>query len=103
MTVFSAMKGSDVLIHIREVLQKVAADKQSFLEQSAAVGGVAVTNGELAEVRAIGAAADIIQYAVSAGQEAQTKARSPPAWVMQMAAHARVALSASVEGDEAQG
>ena len=99
MTAFSAMKGGEVLAHIRDVLLKIAADKRSFLEQSAAVGGVPVTDGELAEVRALGAAADVVQFAVTAGQEAKVKERPPPAWVMHMAAQARIALSASVEGD----
>ena len=101
MTAFAGMKGGEVLAHIRDVLLKIAADKRSFLEQSAAVGGAPVTNDELAEARALGAAADIVQFAVTAGQEAQARARPPPGWVMGMAAQARVALSASVvEGDE---
>ena len=103
MTAFAEMKGSDILTHVRDVLLKVAADKRSFIEQSAAVGADVVTDDDLAEVNAIGAAADIVQYAVTAGQEALSKARSPPGWVMGMAAQARVALSAPVEGDEAKG
>ena len=103
MTAFAAMKGGDILAHVRDVLQKVAADKRSFLEQSAAVGNATVTDDDLAEVNAIGAAADIVQYAVTAGQEALARARPPPGWVMGMAAQARVALSAPVEGDETKG
>jgi hypothetical protein len=100
MTVFASMKGGAVLEHVRDVLLKVVADKRSFLEQSAAVGGAPLIDNELAEVRAIGAAADIVQYAVAAGQEALIKERPPPAWVMGMAAQARTALSALSEGDE---
>ena len=103
MTAFAEMKGGDVLIHVRDALLKVAADKRSFLEQSAAVGRSPLTDDDLAEVNALGAAADIVQYAVTAGQEALTKARPPPGWVMGMAAQARTALSAPVEGEVAQG
>ena len=103
MTAFAAMKGGDILSHVRDVLQKVAADKRSFLEQSKAVGGVDRADGEFTEVNAIDAAADIVQYAVTAGQEALARAKPPPGWVMGMAAQARVALSAPVEGDETKG
>jgi hypothetical protein len=92
------MKGGDVLCYVRDALLKVAADKRSFLEQSAAIGGVPLKDEELAEVNALGAAADLVQYAVTAGQAAKGKERPPPGWVMGMAAQARVALS-SPEGE----
>ena len=101
---FAAMKGGEVLAYVRDGLQKIAADKRSFLEQSAAVGDVPLKDGELADARLLGAAADIIQFAMSAGEEARAREKSPPGWVMGMAAQARAALSAPEEGDEkAQG
>jgi hypothetical protein len=100
MTAFAAMKGGEVLAHIHGILLKVAADKRSYLEQSAAIGGAPVADSELAEVNALGAAADVFQFAISAGQEARIKNRDPPGWLMHMAAQARAALTAPSEGDE---
>jgi hypothetical protein len=73
---------------------KVALDKRSFFEQSAAVGGTPLSRAELAELATLDAAAAIIQYAVSAGQEADVKGKAAPNWVLQMAAQARTALVA---------
>jgi hypothetical protein len=95
MVAFTAMRGAEILEYVRDAVIQTVVDKRSFLEQSAAIGGNAPTKAELAEARALEAAADVIQYAISAGQEAQTKGRDAPDFVMRMAAQARTALTAS--------
>ena len=87
MTAFAGMKGGEVLAHIRDVLLKIAADKRSFLEQSRrrSAGRLGHEDDELAEARALGAAADIVTVALSRRvQEAQARARCRPragSWV----------------------
>lgn len=94
---FASMLGGEILSYVRECVNKVAVDKRSFFEQSAAVGGTPLSKPELAELAALDAAANIIQFAVSAGQDAKARGRPAPDWVLQMAAQARVALVAEEE------
>lgn len=89
---FASMIGGEVLTYIRDAVAKVAVDKRTFLDQSAAVGGTPLGKDELAEVRALNAAADAIQYALTVGQEAKAKKKPPPEWVLRLASQARVAL-----------
>ena len=49
---FASMIGGEVLTYIRDAVAKVAVDKRTFLDQSAAVGGTPLGKDELAEVRA---------------------------------------------------
>jgi hypothetical protein len=95
MVAFTAMRGAEILEYVRDAVIATAANKRSFWEQSAAVGGVPPTTTELSEARALEAAADVIQYAISAGQEAKTRGREAPDFVMRMAAQARGALTAN--------
>jgi hypothetical protein len=90
----SSMTGAEVLTYVRDSVTATAAKKRSYLEQSAAIGGSPVTREELAELRALDAAAEIAQFALSAGQEAKTKGRAPPDWLMHMVAQVRAVLTA---------
>jgi hypothetical protein len=89
------MKGSDVLAYVRDRVTETAAKKRLFLEQSAAIGGSPVTRDELAEAVALDAAAEIAQFALSAGQEAATNGKAAPEWVMRMIAQVRATLIAT--------
>jgi hypothetical protein len=88
---FASMLGGEILSYVRDVVTDVAVKKRSFREQSAAVGGTPLSGDELAELNALDAAANIIQFAVSAGQEARTRGKPAPEWVLKMAASARSA------------
>ena len=94
---FSSMKAGEVLEYVRDKLAHGAAMKRSYYEQSAAISGQLLSKGELAEVAALIAAAEMIQLAVSVGQEAKAKGQTAPEWVMRMASQARVSLTAPVE------
>jgi hypothetical protein len=89
---FASMLGQEVLTYVRDMVQAVAVDKRSFFEQSAAVGGTPLSKEELAELAALDAAASMIQFTVSTGEEAKARGRAAPEWVLKMAAQARVAL-----------
>jgi hypothetical protein len=90
----SATKGSDVLAYVRDRVTETAAKKRLFLEQSAAIGGSPVTRDELAEAVALDAAAEIAQFALSAGQDATAKGKATPDWLMHMVAQVRAVLTA---------
>jgi hypothetical protein len=92
---FSSMPGGEVLEYIRDSVTVTATKKRSFLEQSAAIGGSPVTREELAEAQALDAAAEIVQFALSTGQNAAAHGKAPPDWLMQLIAQARVTLVAS--------
>ena len=94
---FADMLGQEILSYVRDMVAAVAVDKRSFFEQSAAVGGASLSREELAELAALDAAAEMIQFAVSAGQEAKGRGKSAPDWVLRMAAQARTALVAEEE------
>jgi hypothetical protein len=89
---FASMLGGEILSYVRDVVTDIAVKKRSFREQSAAVGGTPLSGDELVELNALDAAANIIQFAVSAGQEARTKGKPAPEWVLKMASEARSAL-----------
>jgi hypothetical protein len=91
----SAMKGAEILTYVRDCVTATATHKRTYLEQSAAIGGSPVTREELAEVRALDAAAEIAQFALSAGQDAATKGKAAPEWVMRMIAQVRATLIAT--------
>ena len=93
-TAFASMLGGEILTYVRDTVIRVATDKRTFFEQSAAVGGVPLNRRELGELAGLDAAAEIIQVAVSAGQEAKAEKKSAPEWVLKMAAQARTALVA---------
>jgi hypothetical protein len=92
---FSTLLGSEVLSYVRDAVTDVAAKKRSYLEQSAAIGGTPVTASELAEARALDAAAEMAQFALTAGQEAQARGKPAPDWVHRMVAQIRATLVAS--------
>ena len=97
---FATMIGGEVLAYIRDAVLQTAANKRSFLQQSAAVGGTPLTHAELAEVRALEAAGEAIQFALSVGQEAKTKGKAAPEWVLRKASQARVALVTEAEQEK---
>jgi hypothetical protein len=97
-TAFASMLGKEILTYVRDTVRNVAVNKRSFFEQSAAVGGTPLSKDELRELAALGAAADMIQFAVSAGQDARTSGKPAPEWVVKMASQGRSALV--VEKDE---
>lgn len=94
---FASMLGAEILTYVRDTVLDVAAKKRSFFEQSAAVGGAPLSKDELAELAALDAAADMIQFAISAGQEARVRQKPAPEWVLRIAAQARNALVAPEE------
>jgi hypothetical protein len=96
------MLGGEVLTYVRDAVIEVSVKKRSWAEQSAAVGGVPLNGADLAEITALDAAADMIQFAVSAGQQAKAGGEPAPEWVIKMAAQARVALVGKEE-PEAEG
>lgn len=94
---FASMLGAEILSYVRDVVIDVAVKKRSFAEQSATVGRTPLSQTELAELAALDAAANIIQFAVSAGQEAKARGKPAPEWVLKLASQARVALIAEEE------
>jgi hypothetical protein len=97
---FASMPGAQVLRYVHDAVMSAATSKRTFLEQSAAVGGAPITREELADVQALHAAAESILFAIGVGQEAATQGKSPPDWVLRMAAQARVALTAPEEEED---
>ena len=91
---FATMLGGEVLTYVRDAVIAAVTKKRSFLEQSIAIGGVALTDEERADLLALDAAADIIQFIVTAGQEAAARGREAPEWVLRAAAQARSTLAA---------
>ena len=101
-TAFASMLGGEVLAYVRDMVIEVSVHKRSFAEQSAAVGGRPLSQDELAQLAALDAAADCIQFAVSAGQDAKTRGKPAPEWVVKMASQARNALVAKEEEAETE-
>jgi hypothetical protein len=95
------MLGAEILTYVRDTVLDVAAKRRSFAEQSAAVGGTPLSEDELAELAALDAAADMIQFTISVGQEAVTRKKPAPEWVLKIAAQARAALVAPEEPEAA--
>ena len=98
---FASMLGGEILSYVRDVVVDVAVKKRSFAEQSASVGGTPLGKEELEELAGLDAAAEIVQFAVSAGQEAKTRGKPAPEWVLKMAAQARTALVAEKDEENA--
>jgi hypothetical protein len=98
-TAFASMLGGEILTYVRDTVINVAVNKRSFFEQSAAVGGMPLNSRELGELAALDAAAEIIQFAVSAGQDARTAGKPTPEWVLKIAAQARTALVAEKDSE----
>jgi hypothetical protein len=94
---FASMLGAEILTYVRDMVLDVATKRRSFFEQSAAVGGVPLNKTELAELAALDAAAAMIQFAISVGQEAVVDKKPAPQWVLKIASQARVALVAPEE------
>ena len=92
MNPFSEMKGEDVLAFVHKVLLETASRRKTLLEQSAQISQNPVTATERQEVRALEAAADMIQYAIAIGQEAKSRKVAPPEWVMLMAGQGRSSM-----------
>jgi hypothetical protein len=94
---FADMHGGAVLTYVRDTLLKIAHDKRSFLKASAEISQIPTAPADLNEIAVIEAAVDIIQFAISAGEEAKTRKFDPPEWVLRLAGQARLAL---VQPDE---
>lgn len=93
-TALASIKGGQVLEYIRDIVIATATRRRSLLQVSSAIDGTPITRDELAEAQALDAAASIVQFALSAGQEAATRGRDTPEWVMRLTAHARASLTA---------
>ena len=94
---FADMLGQEILSYVRDMVAAVAVDKRSFSNSRRLSGARRWSREELAELAALDAAAEMIQFAVSAGQEAKGRGKSAPDWVLRMAAQARTALVAEEE------
>jgi hypothetical protein len=92
MNPFSEMKGGEVLEFVHRILLETAHKRRTLLEQSAQISQNPVSATERQEVRALEAAADIIQMAISAGQEAKTKNLAAPEWVLLLAGQGRATM-----------
>ena len=90
---FADMHGGAVLAYVRDVLLKIGHDKRSFLKASAEISQIPTAPADLKEVAVIEAAVDIVQFAISAGEEAKLKKVDPPEWVFRVAGQARAALT----------
>jgi hypothetical protein len=100
---FATMRGSDLLVYVRDRLLKLRADKLSYAEHAATVEGITALNSEaLLELGALGAACEAIQFAIAAGQEATVRGRAAPDWLLKMIAQLRVSLMSDGETTEAE-
>jgi hypothetical protein len=99
-TAFASMIGEEVLSYVRDAILKTVVDKRAFLETSAAVGGAPLSAEELTELRALGAAAEGLQFALSVGQDAKTRGKPVPEWVVRMASQMRSALVEETVGQD---
>ena len=94
---FASMSGEEILTYVRDTVINVAVNKRSFAEQSAAVGGTPLGENELKDLAALDAAGGIVQFVLTVGQDARTRGKSTPEWVLKAVAQARSALVAENE------
>ena len=86
------------MTRVRDGLIEAASRRRSLIEQSERNGGMPMQDGELAEIRAINAAADCFQYVLTFVQREKIKKKGNlqrgdlPQWVNDFVGQARNAL-----------
>jgi hypothetical protein len=86
---FAEMPGGKVLTFVHQILLETADKRRRLLKTSAELSQIPVSPTERQEIRALEAAADMIQFAISAGQDAKMRKEEAPEWVLRMAAQGR--------------
>ena len=86
---FVDMPGGKVMTFVHDILLTTADRKRRLLKTSAELSQIPVSATERQEVRALEAAADMILFAISTGQEAASRKLEAPEWVLRMAAQGR--------------
>jgi hypothetical protein len=86
---FAEMSGGKVMTFVHEILLATADKRKRLLNASAELSQIPVSATERQEIRALEAAADMIQFAISAGQDAANHNQQAPEWVLRMAGQGR--------------
>jgi hypothetical protein len=89
MNPFSEMPGGKVMAFVHEILLATADKRKRLLKTSAELSQIPVSPTERQEIRALEAAADMILFAITAGQDAATRRQEAPEWVLRMASQGR--------------
>jgi hypothetical protein len=91
---FSDMPGGQVMGFVHEILLATVDKRKRLLKTSAELSQIPVSATERQEIRALEAAADMILFAIAAGQDAKTRNAEAPEWVLRMAAQGRDTMRA---------
>jgi hypothetical protein len=89
MNPFEEMPGGKVMGFVHEILLATADKRKRLLKTSSELSQIPVSPTERQEVRALEAAADMLLFAIAAGQDAATRKQEAPEWVLRMAAQGR--------------
>ena len=89
MNPFEDMPGGKVMTFVHEILLATADKRKRLLKTSSELSQIPVSATERQEVRALEAAADMILFAISTGQDASNHKREAPEWVLRMASQGR--------------
>jgi hypothetical protein len=86
---FAEMPGGKVFLFVHTILLETADKRKRLLKTSSELSQIPISPTERQEIRALEAAADMIQFAISAGQDAASHKQAAPEWVLRMAAQGR--------------
>lgn len=89
MNPFEEMAGGKVMAFVHEILLATADKRKRLLKASAELSQIPVSATERQEIRALEAAADMLLFAISTGQEAALRKQEAPEWVLRMASQGR--------------
>ena len=89
---FEDMPGGKVMAFVHGILLATADKRKRLLKTSAELSQIPISPTERQEVRALEAAADMLLFAIAAGQDASTRRQEAPEWVLRMAAQGRNAM-----------
>jgi hypothetical protein len=89
---FDEMPGGKVMGFVHEILLATADKRRRLLKTSAELSQIPISATERQEVRALEAAADMLLFAISTGQDAATRKQEAPEWVLRMAAQGRATM-----------
>jgi hypothetical protein len=92
MNPFEDMPGGKVMTFVHEILLATADKRRRLLKTSVELSGVQASPTERQEIRGLEAAADMLLFAIAAGQEAALRKQEAPEWVLRMAAQGRNAM-----------
>lgn len=82
----------EILEFIRDTLIAWGHRRRTLMEQSALIAQIPIDDEELQELAAVDGAVKILQFIISAGQDAKSRGHSAPEWVLHIAYDARSAL-----------